>query len=96
MANNTRPFQQGGTPTPEQFEAFGKLAQMLKGTRPEPEYMPIMKALEAINVEYRVIDVMLGDIPTECVVIPLQELMYREWTHMSGRKTPPQPQGEEK
>jgi hypothetical protein len=93
MGNNTRPFQQGGTPTPEQFEAFGKLAQMLKGARSEPEYMPIMKALEAIHVDYKIIDVMLGDEPTECIVIPLKDLMYREWCHMSGQK---QPQSEDK
>lgn len=92
MSNNTRPFQQGQTPTPEQFEAFGKLAQMLKGAK--SEYMPIMKALEAIHVDYKIIDVMLGDVPTECLVIPLQDLMYREWSHMSGQNV--KPQGEEK
>jgi hypothetical protein len=84
MVDNTRPFQQGGAPTEEQLAAFGKLAQMMKGARSEPEYVPIMKSLEAIHVNYKIIDVMLGDIPTECLVVPLQDLMYREWTHMSG------------
>jgi hypothetical protein len=92
MTDNTRPFQQGGTPTPEQFEAFGKLAKMLQDARSSPEYMPIMKALETINVDYKVIDVMFGDNLVECVVIPLKDLMYREWAHISGQ----QPQREDK
>ena len=89
MADNTRPFQQGQPPTQEQFEAFGKLARILKGG--QQEYTPIMTALQAINVDYKIVDVMLGDEPTECLVIPLKDLMYREWAHMSGQ----QPQGEE-
>jgi hypothetical protein len=90
MSNNTRPFQQGGTPTPEQMQAFAKLASIMRGSQKQ-EYTPVLKSLEAIGVEYKVIDVMLGDVPTECVVIPLQDLMYREWSHMSATK----PQGEE-
>ena len=91
MADNTRPFQQGQPPTQEQFEAFGKLARILKGG--QQEYTPIMKALQAINVDYKIVDVMLGDEPTECLVIPLKDLMYREWCHISGQNM--QPQGEE-
>jgi hypothetical protein len=91
MANNTRPFQQGGTPTPEQFEAFGKLAQMLKGARGEQEYTPVLKALKSIGVEPAIMTVMIKDEPIECVVIPVDELRNKEWLHMSGQK---QPQGE--
>jgi hypothetical protein len=91
MANNTRPFQQGGSPTEEQMQAFAKLASIMKGSQKQ-EYIPVMKALEAIQVDYKIIDVMLGDEPTECVVIPLKDLMYREWCHMSGQG--PKPQGE--
>jgi hypothetical protein len=94
MSNNTRPFQQGGAPTQEQLEAFGKLAKMLQQARGEGQaYTPIMKSLDAIHVEYKIIDVMLNDEPVECVVIPMKDLMYREWAHMSGQGT--KSQGEE-
>jgi hypothetical protein len=93
MSNNTRPFQQGGSPTEEQMKAFAKLASIMKGSQKQ-EYIPVMKSLEAIQVDYKIIDVMLGDEPTECVVIPLKDLMYREWCHMSGQG--PKAQGEDK
>jgi hypothetical protein len=90
MDGNTRPFQQGGTPTPEQFEAFGKLAQMLRGARGDQEYVPVLKALASIGVEPEIMTVMLSDNPTECIVVPVEELRNKEWLHLSGQR---QPQG---
>jgi hypothetical protein len=84
MSNNTRPFQQGGAPTPEQLEAFGRITKMLRGSQ---EYVPIIKELEQIGVEPKFMTVILGEEPTECIVIPLNELMHKEWMHMSGRGT---------
>jgi hypothetical protein len=84
MANgNTRPFPPQ-PPTQEQLEAFGKIARLLKGA--QPEYVPVSKSLEAIGIRPKIMDIMIGDDPTECMVIPLAELIRKEWEHMSGTK----------
>ena len=89
--NETRPFNPGQPPSQEQLEAFSRITKMLKGSQ---EYVPVMKSLDAIKVDYKVIDVMLGDTPTECLVVPLQDLMYREWCHMSGQDIKQQREGQ--
>jgi len=85
MANdNTRPFPPQ-PPTQQQLEAFSRLTQILKGG--PQEYVPVLKSLDKIGADYKITDVKLGDETVECVVIPLSELMYREWTHMSGQSS---------
>jgi hypothetical protein len=77
-----------------------KLAEALKGgagRKPGGSYTPIMKALEQIGIEPKVMPVMIGDMPIDCVVIPAQELLVKEYAILSGvdpnlllgDKTPP-------
>lgn len=85
----TRPFQSGQTPTSEQFEAFSKLAQMLRGARGDQEYTPIIKTLKMIGIEPETQEIQLevdGEV-VECLIIPIKELMAKEWQHMSGRQS---------
>jgi hypothetical protein len=56
--------------------------QMLAGRG--QEYVPILKSLRQIGVEPKIMTVMVGDEPTDCIVIPQMELMSKEWAHMSG------------
>lgn len=80
------------------LETITKLGNAFKGMgagggRPVP-YTPIGKSLEALGLEPKVMDIMIGDEPVECLVIPLNELMQREWQHMGGgitynREAPP-------
>jgi hypothetical protein len=97
--DNTRPFQktsisegQPPPPSPEQLEAMGRLMSLLKGMK--PEYVPITKQLESIGIDPLVETIALHDGPTECLVIPVQELMKKEWLRMSGHPLG-QPVGEE-
>lgn len=55
------------------------LAQMLKQRQTEP-YTPIGKALAALGITPRIEDV--GG--TECLVIPVAELVDKEWRHLTG------------
>lgn len=69
----------------QQAMEFLQKIMMAKGAG--PQYMPIIKALSTIGVEPKVMDVMLGDEPEECLVIPLTELMSKEWRYMSEMET---------
>lgn len=57
-------------------QAMEFLQRMMMG---KGGYTPVIKALKAIGVEpdVRVID------GAECLVIPMEELMAKEWRHMS-------------
>lgn len=61
--------------------------------RPKPEpYTPIGRSLAAIGIPPRRMDVEVDGATVECLVIPVVDLMYREWMHMTGgglRDTPP-------
>lgn len=50
----------------------------------EKPHTPIVKSLEALGIEVRVMVVMIGDTPMNCLVIPAQELLVREYQLMSG------------
>ncbi len=77
-----------------QIRDAGKgLAQLFQGK--EKPYVPVTKSLEQIGLEPRIMDVMLGDQPVECFVIPAQELVYKEWQHMTGGKFTSTANGEE-
>lgn len=67
----------------EQVREAGKgLAQLFKGR--EQPYTPVTKSLDQIGLEPRIMDVMIGEEPVQCFVIPCQELVYKEWQHMTG------------
>lgn len=64
-------------------EMAGGLASLFGKSKPKV-HAPILKSLETIGVEPRVLDVMIGDESVECFVIPTQELIFKEWRHMTG------------
>lgn len=84
-SNSKTPPQQPPV-DPAQREQAIKFMQMLAGNR-QQEYTPILKSLKQIGVEPKSMTVMVGDEPTDCLVIPLQELMSKEWAHMSGQES---------
>lgn len=64
--------------------------QLLQGRQRQQPYQPIGKSLEAIGMEARIMDVMIGDEPVQCLVIPVDELMRKEWMRMGGGLANPQ------
>jgi hypothetical protein len=68
----------------EQQRAKGleNLQKMFAGRK--PAHVPILKSLETLGIPKRVITVMLGDEPTDCLVIPTQELIAKEYEVLSG------------
>lgn len=73
-----------GPPAPnqqQQEELKKKLSGLFSREKP---YTPLAKSLEAAGIKPRVMDIMLEDQPVECLVIPVQELIYKEWKHMTG------------
>lgn len=54
------------------------------GQRREEKYVPVTKSLKQIGLDPRIMDVMIGEQPVQCFVIPCQELVYKEWQHMTG------------
>ena len=95
MTNNTRPFQgpqqPQQPPSPETIEALSKLATLFKDLK--PDYIPITKSLEMIGIVPKIMEVMFGDDLTECLVIPVDVLMHKEWLRMTGRESQPQSEG---
>lgn len=71
---------------PERQSGLASLAGMLKG-KPQ-QYTSILKSLEVIGMPPRIMDVTLGDEPVECLVIPVQEMIYKEWQRMSEATLP--------
>ena len=99
MSNNRKPRPQMALPTPpppDQSEAMGKLAGLFK-SKPEA-YTPVTKSLKDIGLEPIIMDVFLIDHPgtelVECLVIPVQDLIYREWRHITQSELVTQPQNE--
>lgn len=66
----------------EKREQAMRLIQQLAGNA--GQYVPLLKQLATIGVEPKVMDVMLGDEPTECIVLPVSELMAKEWKYMNN------------
>ena len=60
-------------------EALGKLFSGRQNS-----HKPIVKALEDIGIEIRVMPVMIGDEPVDCIVIPAGELMHKEYEFITG------------
>jgi hypothetical protein len=67
-------------------ESLTKVGEAFKNMRSttKVDYTPIGKSLAAIGIEPKTMDIMIGDEPVECLVIPLNELVYKEWRHMGG------------
>lgn len=47
-------------------------------------HKPIVKALEELGIKVRVMPVMIGDEPVDCLVIPTQELVIKEYQLLTG------------
>jgi hypothetical protein len=74
-------------------EATSGLANLFKN-RPSA-YVSVLKSLEDIGLEPKMMTVTIADEPVDCFVIPMQELIYKEWQRMSGagyEVTPIKPQ----
>lgn len=69
------------------------LASLFKGR--EAPYTSVLKSLEQIGLEPRMMDIMIGDEPVSCFVIPVQDLVFKEWQRMSGANYEPKMIGEE-
>jgi hypothetical protein len=83
----------------DQAQELGrKLGGLFKGGGTNARHKPIVKALEELGIDYKVMPVMIGDEPIDCVVIPAQELLVKEYAAMTGvdpnillgDKTPPE------
>ena len=66
-----------------QREQAMQLLKMMAGNNNSPQYQPVLKSLKAIGVKIRKMTVMVGEEPEDCIVIPVQELMSREWAHLN-------------
>lgn len=91
------------TPNPDAAnnlgQALGKLLSNVGGAnRPAPNpganHRPIVKALEDIGMQLRVMPVMIGDETVDCIVIPAEELMRNEYQYITGVKFNYKPVGE--
>ena len=91
------------TPNPDAAnnlgQALGKLLSNVGGAnRPAPNpganHRPIVKALEDIGMQLRVMPVMIGDETVDCIVIPAEELMRYEYQYITGVKFNYKPVGE--
>lgn len=69
-------------PDPRQQELAGKLAGMFKGRQAPHE--PIVKSLEKIGLNPKVMPVTIGGEPVDCIVIPIELMMLKEYQYMSG------------
>lgn len=71
-------------PTDEQRKMAAEFVKhLISGKTGQSAYKPIIKALAEIGIEPNIMLVTIGDEPTECVVIPTQELMVKEYKHMT-------------
>lgn len=86
----------GKETSPEQKEAMGRLGNLFGGgkSRQKP-YMPVLEALETIGIEPKFMSVMIGDESVQCLVVPTQDLVYKEWQYLTASKFAVQPLGEE-
>lgn len=54
------------------------------GTKSGDKHEPIMKSLDKMGITVHFMPVMVGDEPTDCVVIPVSELIVKEYQYMTG------------
>lgn len=85
--------------TDEQRRQAMELIQNLANAKAQANaHKPIISALGDLGIEVRVMTVMIGEEPTDCLVIPTQELLMKEYEKMSGVSPTQfmQPKGESK
>jgi hypothetical protein len=71
-------------PEPRQQEAVDKLAGLFKGRGRTPPHEPIIKSLEKIGLNPKVMPVTIGGEEVDCIVMPIELLMLKEYQYMSG------------
>lgn len=83
MPNHPQPPRPPNQPNQQQQEAVKRLSGLFSKEKP---YTPLAKSLKAAGIQPRVMDIMLdvNGPEVECLVIPVQELIYKEWKHMTG------------
>ena len=58
--------------------------QKLSNVMGQQQQKPILKLLREMGIEPKYMTVVVGDIPTDCIVIPKQELMSKEYAYLAG------------
>ena len=58
--------------------------QKLSNVMGQQQQKPILKLLREMGIEPKYMTVVVGDVPTDCVVIPKQELMSKEYAYLAG------------
>lgn len=79
-------------PPPDEGQKENPLAKFFK--QKEKTYVPVTQSLEEAGVESIIMDMNIDDKIVECLVIPLQELIYKEWRHMTKSELVTKPQNE--
>lgn len=90
---------------PEKIEELKRAGKALKsgfeklaggrGSDNKPSYTSIMVSLEQIGIEPRMMMLPIGEEPEQCIVIPVQQLVFKEWQILSGANYAPAPLGED-
>ena len=79
--------------SPPEGKQDNPLAKFFQGKK-EP-YVSITKSIKDCGVENYIMDITLpNDNKEECIVIPVRDLIYKEWRIMSGSEIVSQPQNE--
>lgn len=61
----------------------GGLSSLFGGGRLQ-NYTSVLKSLEQIGLEPKTMLLNIGDQTVDCIVIPIQDLVFKEWQYMSG------------
>lgn len=69
------------------------LAKLFQGK--ESPYVPVTKSLDDIGLDPLIMDINIDDEKVECLVIPVQDLIYREWRYMTKSELVTKPQNRE-
>lgn len=69
---------------PSRAAAIEMMQDYMKMKADAGKYIPVIKRLQDIDVQVRVMDVMIGEEPTRCFVIVKQELQDKEYEELSG------------
>lgn len=73
-------------PPSNSAEAAKGIAKLFQNR--EKPYTPVNQSLEAIGLKPKHLKVEIDGETVECFVIPVQELVYREWKHMTKYEIP--------